>query len=121
MLTSFGKTLRKLRIDNEELLKDMALKLGVTLAYLSAVETGKREIPDTWVSIIAREYALNYEEEQELQEKADLSKKVIKLDVGNLDDEAKRMVVLFAKRFKDLSQGQIFRINKILEDKGNDD
>ena len=82
MLTSFGKTLRKLRIDNEELLKDMALKLGVTLAYLSAVE---------------------------------------KFDVENLDDEAKRMVVLFAKRFKDLSQGQIFQINKILEDKGNDD
>ena len=38
MLTNFGKALRKLRIDNNELLKDMALKLEVTVSYLSAVE-----------------------------------------------------------------------------------
>ena len=46
MLTEFGKCLRKIRIDKAELLKDMAEKLQVTSAYLSAVEHGKREIPD---------------------------------------------------------------------------
>ena len=44
MLTNFGKALRKLRIDNNELLKDMALKLEVTVSYLSAVENGKRDV-----------------------------------------------------------------------------
>ena len=33
-LTEFGKFLRKLRIDNEELLKDMAIKLNTTPAFL---------------------------------------------------------------------------------------
>lgn len=45
-LTEFGKFSRKLRIDNGELLKDMAIKLNVTVSYLSAVEIGKRNIPE---------------------------------------------------------------------------
>ena len=44
MLTEFGKILRKLRIDRQELLRDMAKNLEVSSAYLSAVETGKRKI-----------------------------------------------------------------------------
>ena len=47
-LTEFGKFSRKLRIDNGELLKDMAIKLNVTVSYLSAVEIGKRNIPEKW-------------------------------------------------------------------------
>ena len=46
MITNFGKFLRKLRIDNNEFLKDMAARLGVTVAYLSAIEHGKRDVPD---------------------------------------------------------------------------
>ena len=45
MLTEFGKALRKIRIDRQQLLKDMANKLGVSSAYLSAVENGKRRMP----------------------------------------------------------------------------
>ena len=43
MLTSLGKFLRKIRIDNDEYLKDMADKLGVTVSFLSAVENGKKK------------------------------------------------------------------------------
>ena len=46
MLTKFGKELRKIRIENDEILKDMADKLNVTAAYLSAVENGNRKVPD---------------------------------------------------------------------------
>ena len=42
MLTEIGKFLRRYRIDNGLLLKDMAGKVGVTSAYLSAVENGKK-------------------------------------------------------------------------------
>ena len=46
MLTGFGKELRKLRIMAGELIRDMADKLEVTASYLSAVETGKRQVPN---------------------------------------------------------------------------
>ena len=42
MTTNFGKFCRKLRIDNDELLYDMAAKLGVSSAFLSKVENGKK-------------------------------------------------------------------------------
>ncbi|WP_309460957.1 helix-turn-helix transcriptional regulator [Escherichia coli] len=45
MVTSFGKTLRKMRIDRGMVLKNMADLLGVSSAYLSAIELGKSEPP----------------------------------------------------------------------------
>ena len=42
MLSEFGKFSRKLRIDRDELLIDMAKKLGVKPAFLSAVEFGNK-------------------------------------------------------------------------------
>lgn len=41
MLTEFGKITRKIRIDNEILLKDMAGELNISAAFLSKLETGK--------------------------------------------------------------------------------
>ena len=47
MITEYGKFLRKLRIDQGQILKTMAEKLGVSSAFLSAVENGKKKIPKT--------------------------------------------------------------------------
>lgn len=49
MLTDLGRLLRKIRIDHGEILKDMANRFGVTASYLSAVENGKRAVPEAWV------------------------------------------------------------------------
>ena len=70
MLTDFGKALRKMRIDHGEFLRDMAAKLNVTVAYLSAVENGRREVPDNWIGELANQYKLSNEEQKELQEYA---------------------------------------------------
>ena len=70
MLTRFGKRLRTLRIEENQRLKDMADKLGVTAAYLSAVENGKRRVPDSWIATLTDEYGLSPEEERELQKLA---------------------------------------------------
>lgn len=65
-LTEFGKFLRKLRIDNGELLKDMAIKLNTTPAFLSMVETGRRSIPKKWEEEIEKIYSLNLKQKEEL-------------------------------------------------------
>ena len=49
MVNEFGKLLRKIRIDNGEILKDMADKLEMTSSYLSAIECGKRNIPNNLI------------------------------------------------------------------------
>lgn len=44
MLTPLGRAARKWRIDRDMRLCDMAGDLGVSVAYLSAVETGRKRI-----------------------------------------------------------------------------
>lgn len=45
MATELGKTLRKIRIDRDELLKDMAEKLDMSPSMLSSIENGTRKPP----------------------------------------------------------------------------
>lgn len=65
-LTEFGKFLRKLRIDNGELLKDMSIKLNVTPSFLSMVETGRRSVPKKWEEEIEKIYSLSLKQKEEL-------------------------------------------------------
>lgn len=58
MLTPFGKALRKLRLDLNISLKDMAEKLNVSSSFLSAVETGKKKIPQNFLKKIITSYKL---------------------------------------------------------------
>ena len=49
-MTPFGERVRKLRRERGLMLKDMAAHLGVSSAYLSALERGERGKP-TWALI----------------------------------------------------------------------
>ena len=59
MVTEYGKLLRKIRIDHDEILKDMASKLEITAAYLSSIENGKRQIPINMTKTIVAKYKLD--------------------------------------------------------------
>ena len=115
-LTSFGKFTRKLRIDHDELLKDMAEKLGVTVSYLSAVEMGKRTIPSKWADILIKEYKLDEKEQIELKEAIFFSSKIIKLDTSNFEDNKKDLVYALARKLKDLDEEKVTNIKEILFD-----
>lgn len=114
MLTVFGKYLRKIRIDNDEILNDMAEKLQVTAAYLSAVENGKRDIPEGWIEAIECNYDLESEQCSQLEEAAYNSKKNVKFKLENETDRDKDLVLAFARRFRDLDDDEVQEIKKIL-------
>lgn len=114
MLTKFGKELRKIRLDRDELLKDMAQKLGVTVAYLSAVENGNRKIPESWLSILSKEYQMCDEEVEKLQRLAYAERSQISIDVENVGEKEKDLVFSFARKFGDLSAEDRDEIQRIL-------
>lgn len=116
MLTGFGKELRKLRIMAGELIRDMAEKLEVTASYLSAVETGKRQVPDGWVEKITALYDLSPEERKKLQNAADSSALSIKLDLNGMNDRHRQTAVLFAREFGDLDDQKIEQIRMLLDE-----
>lgn len=113
MLTRFGKQLRKLRIDREERLKDMADRLNVTTAYLSAVENGKRNVPDAWVYEIIDKYGLTDSEAKELQRAAYENKDEITINLKNTENT--EIALSFARKFRKLTLEQADELQKMLD------
>lgn len=115
MLTRFGKELRKIRIEHDEILKDMADKLNVTAAYLSAVENGTRKMPDSWMNIIAKEYNLSSEAAEQLQRLVYEDRNNINVCYDKKNEQETNLALSFARKFKDLNNEQIQEIQKILD------
>jgi transcriptional regulator with XRE-family HTH domain len=83
-MTPFGERVRRLRRERGLLLKDMAAHLGVSSAYLSALERGERGKP-TWTLIqgVIHYFNIIWDEADELARLADLSEPRVKIDTGS--------------------------------------
>lgn len=103
MLTTFGKLVRKLRIDKGLLLGDMADALKVSASFLSAVETGKKSVPSDWPARIASWLELDTSLADELREAALESLKEVHLPLGGTSQDARNLAVTFAKQFQSLT------------------
>jgi len=120
MLIEFGKILRKLRIDCGEIIRDMADKLGCTASYLSAVETGKRPIPDGWAERIINIYSLDTDSAQELRDAAMAEVKSLKIDINNLFGNKRETAILFAREFSDVDETTAEKIKELLKKRKGD-
>ena len=105
--TDFGKAVRMARIEAGVKLSEMASALDVTPAFLSSLETGRKKIPDGWISRIAQYVREVLKVEAAgLEEKAAVSNGMVSLDglspqhqmlvagfarVKNLDEETEKM------------------------------
>ena len=78
MITRFGKFCRNIRMDRGEILKEMADKLQVKSSFLSAVELGKKNIPEKWLESITELYELTEDKRKELEETIEMSKIIVK-------------------------------------------
>lgn len=67
MQTSLGRYCRQLRIDRNEILKDMTDKLGCRLSYLSGIENGREPAPDELINQIIEVYALDTKQADQLR------------------------------------------------------
>ena len=61
MATEIAKFLRKLRIDKDQSLGDMADKINLSAAYLSAIENDKRTAPEEMKENLFKVYDLSEE------------------------------------------------------------
>ena len=107
-ISDFGKFMRKLRIDKNLILKDVAEMLEVSSAFLSAVEMGKKSIPAKWIELIPEKLELNDIEKQKLQKAIRLSKHTITITEN--DDVSIEMLELLARKCTSISKEQIQKI-----------
>ena len=114
MITSVGKFLRRLRIDKGEILRTMAQTLGVSSAFLSAVENGKKKLPDAWLPKLQASYNLSSEQMEELKQAIIESRDTVELDMRNTSEDNRRLAVSFARRFDSLDEETSKKLFSIL-------
>lgn len=108
--------LKKLRSDNNEVMSDMAEKLGVTTSFLSAVELGKKNPPQNWYRKIDKAYSLCLSQRYELIKSLTLSERFLKIDLTDLSHEKKSLVWHFRENLKDMNSEDVEILSKVLND-----
>lgn len=106
MLTELGKFIRKLRIDQGVLLGEMAKKLSLSSAYLSAVENGKKNATEALLVSVSKYFSLTPSQDKELRRAAADSPASVKLDLKDAANDERKLVSAFARQVSDLSSDQ---------------
>jgi transcriptional regulator with XRE-family HTH domain len=88
-MTPFGEKMRKLRAERGMTLRDMAENIGVSSAYLSALEHGKRGRPG-WhlIQRIISHFNIIWDEAEEVAKLARISHPRVVIDTSGLDPKA---------------------------------
>lgn len=117
--TSYGEFMRIQRIKNHEVMGDMEKVLGSSLPFISAVESGKKNVPANWVEKIVKHYNLSEDEKQELLDVIEESKTQMKVSMINKGKYQRNAALQFARSFDDMDEETAKKIIDLLN-KGGD-
>lgn len=115
-MTPLGARLREMRAERGVTLKEMAHAIGVSAAYLSALEHGKRGAP-TWflVQRIIVFFNIIWDDAEELCRLAQSSDPRIKIDTSGAIPEATAFANLLARSVGDLAADDFAQMSEIVE------
>ncbi|RQW70336.1 XRE family transcriptional regulator [Halomonas sp. YLB-10] len=113
-ITALGKLLRQHRIANGEVMKELAEAVGVSSAYLSAVEHGKKAASDKLLSGVASHYHLDESAQEEIKYASELSQPLVSISLSDAEEEERLLAVSFARKFKGLESSEKKQLLKLL-------
>jgi transcriptional regulator with XRE-family HTH domain len=114
-MTPFGLKLRQLRQQKGLTLQEQADALGVSAAYISALEHGQRGKPSpAFVDQICVWFGLIWDDAEQLKYLAQMSHPKPKMKTGGLSAEATFLANLLAQNIDRLSDAQCLVLNDVL-------
>lgn len=115
-MTPFGEKLRKLRAERGISLKEMAEGVGVSSAYLSALEHGKRGRP-SWYLIqkIISYFNIIWDEAEEVVRLARISHPKITIDTGGLSARSTEFANRLADEIGELDDKILAQMMQLLD------
>lgn len=112
-LTQLGKELRKIRIGREEVLFDMAKRLGISSAMLSAIETGAKQAPEGFAKNLAEQYEEVALYQNLFEHYCDMTKKMLKVSL-ELPEDKKSAALAFNRVLPELTPEDTRKLEEIL-------
>ena len=119
-MTPFGVKIRELRRQRGVSMKDMARAIGVTPAYLSALEHGHRGLPSWYlVQRIIAYFNVIWDEAEDIARLARISHPRVVVDTSGLSPKATELANRLAEQISDLDDTEINRHIALLIASGN--
>ncbi len=112
--TKFGEFMRVQRVKNHEVMGDIAKFLGVKIPFISAVENGKRNVPEDWFALLVEHYRLSESEQNELRQAIEDSKTQAKINLVLATPCQRRAALQFQRSFENLDDETANEILKLL-------
>ena len=97
MLTEFGKVMRIIRINTGDSMRDMAAKIGMSATYLSAIETGKRNIPSNMEELLFSRYDFSEKDKKRIKDDSEQADAQVKIDLKERAEKQKKIIDSVAK------------------------
>ena len=85
--------LKTIRINEGEMLMDMAKKLEISSTFLSAIENGKKKVPDDFKAKLCKQYSLSDEQLKELNEGIIINNDKLDLTLSDLSGPKKELAI----------------------------
>lgn len=115
-MTPFGKKVRSLRAERGLTQRQMAESIGVSPAYLSALEMGKKGRPSfALVQRIITYFNIIWDDAEELIELAGISHPRIVIDTSNLSADATSFANRLSREIKKLTDSDIALLTTLLD------
>jgi transcriptional regulator with XRE-family HTH domain len=111
-LTAFGIAVRKFRLEKGMRLLDLAQRTKRSAAFVSAVETGRKGIPDGYVRAVANAMNLSATEIRDLRRAADRTKKEVKVEA--LPEDQRELVAAFARKLDEVPPALMAQLKKTI-------
>lgn len=118
MLTEFGKLLRIIRINSGDSSREMAKKLGFSPSYLSAIESGKRNIPTDMEKLLSKSYPLSQIDLEKLRTAMFASSDTVKINLTDFAEKKQRVIMAIAQ--DDISDNVLDEISDLIFRHGKD-
>lgn len=116
-MNQFGNLLRMERKERRMTLGDLAKKLGLSVPYLSQIETGTKPAQDALIEKIIRELGLIGDDVNKLRRAAALSASMYAIRLnGSENAEDRVLAASLASGFARLSPEKKEELRKIMED-----
>lgn len=115
MLTEFGKVMRIIRINSGDSMRDMAAKIGMSATYLSAIETGKRNVPANMEELLFSNYKFSEKDKKKIKDAIEKSAQHVKINLTEMAEKKKKLIYSIAK--DDIDEKTLDRLCEIIKNK----
>ncbi len=116
-MTPFGEAMRELRRKKGVTQKEMATALGVSQAYLSALEHGNRSAPSfDFIQRVAGYFNIIWDDLEDLMRVAGLSHPRVVIDTSGLDAAYTALANRMAREIRNLDRETLAAIDAVLNE-----